>query len=175
MIRRSLSLPFVDSPSLARSRQVVISTGKADWEREVTDETASLAQLIRDEFAATEAAAEAKPSFLNKLARKFSSSVSLSNENKDEAEQVPGVHTSIVRGPTENRNLSILNSSFVSSSHEGHRESVMVFPDWKVVHDVEATKEHAREIVEKHLSLDNDQRIGRARDDESASSHLKTW
>ncbi|GAA5884560.1 hypothetical protein JCM16303_000028 [Sporobolomyces ruberrimus] len=148
-------------------RQVVISTGKSDWEREVTDETDSLAQLLRDEYAETISSASSKPSFLNNLARKFSSTVNLKGSND---EPLPGVHPSSARAPGSSTNLSILNSSFVSSSHHGDRESVMVFPDYKVVHDVEARKGHAQEMVERFLESDNN-RVGV----QAETSQLKSW
>ncbi|GAA5923606.1 sucrase/ferredoxin-like domain-containing protein [Sporobolomyces koalae] len=150
------------------ARQVVISTGKADWEREVTDETDSLAQLLRDQYATS----LKKPSFLGSLARKFSSTVNLSGSttSSDENKEVPGVLPTAARpnSTLTTNNLSIVNSSFVSSSHHGHKESVMIFPDYKVVHDVEAKKEHADEMVDKYLSIEN----GRAG---SSSSSLRSW
>jgi hypothetical protein len=146
----------------------VISTGKADWEREVTDEKDSLAQLLRDQYAETSTAASTKPSFLNKLARKFSSSVNLASDTAPP----PGVHPSLAQGsdPSTSTTLSILNSSFVSSSHHGHKESVMVFPDYKVVHDVEANKEDAGEMIERYLSSESG-RSGQVKE----GSSLKSW
>ncbi|GAA5908971.1 sucrase/ferredoxin-like domain-containing protein [Sporobolomyces salmoneus] len=155
------------------ARQVVISTGKRDWDREVTDSPNSLAQLLRDEYASTTTSESSKPSFLNNLARKFSSNLSLSSQSSQNDEPIPGVHPSIVRDErTTSKTLSVLNSSFVSNSHEGHRESVMVFPDYRIVHDVEAKKEHAKEMVERYLSVDNE---GRRIGESSEGSQLKSW
>ncbi|GAA6011739.1 hypothetical protein JCM11491_000735 [Sporobolomyces phaffii] len=166
-------------------RQVVISTGKADWDREVTDERDSLAQLVRDQYAERSAAAAAsststKPSFLDKLARKFSSSVTLdsSSTTTTTGPAPPGVHPSSAQaGPGRTAespsSLSILNSSFVSSSHEHDKESVMVFPDYKVVHDVEANARDAAELVERYLASENG-RAGR-RPAEVEGSRLKSW
>lgn len=46
---------------------------------------------------------------------------------------------------------SILSSSFISHSHSHNHESVIVLPDYKVVHDVEPTTPAVEELVERYL------------------------
>jgi len=48
----------------------------------------------------------------------------------------------------------------------------MIFPDFKVVHDVEAKKEVAKEMVAQYLSSENG-RVGR--EEKTATSTLKSW
>lgn len=158
------ALFLVTEGHLDPPRQVVISTGKSDWVREVTDEQDSIAQFIRDEYQSSQSTLSTKPSFLNKLARKFSSNVNLSTPSETAP---PGVLSQ-----SSSDSLSILNSSFVSSSHHGHKESVMIFPDYKVVHDVEAKKKVAEEMVVQYLSSEAG-RVGRGETTESNS--LKSW
>ncbi|GAA5878882.1 hypothetical protein JCM1840_000829 [Sporobolomyces johnsonii] len=129
----------------AYGRQIVVSTGKSDWERDVTDNDASLAGLVRRAY--DEAASGLSTSFFGKLASKLTG-------KGDEPPKVPGVHGSLAQGTSTSSRLSILNSSFVSHSHEGHKESVMIFPDFKVVHEVEEKREVAEELVKQYLSAE---------------------
>ncbi|GAA6064110.1 hypothetical protein JCM10212_002487 [Sporobolomyces blumeae] len=198
----------------AYGRQILISTGKANWEREVTDVKGSLAQLVKDEHESrlhlalgTNSSSDSQPksssstsssgSFLNRLASKFSStsissqppssapsSSSSSSSTPPHPEPIalpPGVHPTLSSsitssGPTSER-LSILTSSFVSHARDPSHHSVMVFPDYKVVHDVEPSKDKAKEVVERYLGQD----VGREGKPPqrslaaSSSSSLKSW
>ncbi|CEQ38643.1 SPOSA6832_00083, partial [Sporobolomyces salmonicolor] len=134
--------------SSAESRQILISTGKSDWEREVTDNDASLAGLVRKAYDdAASGSSGSSGSFFGKLASKLAG-------KGEEPPKVPGVHGSLAQGTSTSSRLSILNSSFISHSHEGHKESVMVFPDFKVVHEVEEKREIAEELVKQYLSTE---------------------
>jgi hypothetical protein len=64
---------------------------------------------------------------------------------------------------------SILNGSFISSSHHGHRESVISLPDFKVINEVEASPASIEELVKRYL----DPSIGRA--GSTLSGELRSW
>ncbi|KAG8722806.1 hypothetical protein FRC08_007754 [Ceratobasidium sp. 394] len=91
-------------------RQVVISTGKSDWPREVTEVSNSLAEHLSNAHSKLISSAPRPPK----------------SENAP-----PGVFTS-----TESHRLSVLNGSH----HElGTAHTVLVFPDYKLVKEVPAT------------------------------------
>lgn len=121
-------------------RQVVISTGKADWAHEVTEETGSLAQL---------------------LANNPSTSSSLKCTTASYPPSKPSTR------------IGILNGSHTSHEDETHR--VLVFPDYKVVSHVPATKSGAFDLQQRALdpalgrvgaptpnSTDIDEEVGRS-------------
>lgn len=101
--------------------QVVISTGKSDWPREVTEVSNSLAE------------------HLNNVHSKLVSSSSAPRPSKSSGAP-PGVFTS-----AESHRLSVLNGSHreVGSSKD---HTVLVFPDYKLVKSVPATAEGAADL-----------------------------
>lgn len=100
--------------------QVVISTGKSDWERDITEEEGSLAQHLTG---------------TSKHHRRPSGSAT-SRPKKLEVRNPPGIFTS-----TDQSRLSILNGSHTSLSCTDDKESVLVFPDYKVLKEVPCTQE----------------------------------
>lgn len=103
-------------------RQVVISTGKSDWAREVTEESGSLAEHISNAH--------------SKLIS--SSSAPRPSKSKDAP---PGVFNSV-----ESTRLSVLNGSHREVGCTPKTHAVLVFPDYKLVKDVPATAEGASEL-----------------------------
>ncbi|KAG8765684.1 hypothetical protein FRC12_007360 [Ceratobasidium sp. 428] len=100
-------------------RQVVISTGKSDWPREVTEVSNSLAEHLSNAHS------------------KLISSSSAPRPTKS-GDAPPGVFTS-----AESNRLSVLNGSH----HEtGAAHTVLVFPDYKLVKEVPATAEGATSL-----------------------------
>ncbi|QRV87900.1 altered inheritance of mitochondria protein 32 [Ceratobasidium sp. AG-Ba] len=95
-------------------RQVVISTGKSDWPREVTEVSGSLAEHISNAH--------------NKL-------ISSAPHPPKSSNAPPGVFV-----PTESHRLSVLNGSH---REIGAAHTVLVFPDYKLVKDVPPTAEGA--------------------------------
>ena len=91
----------------------MISTGKADWEREVTEVNGSLAALVHTMFSKS----TMKPADF--VAKKLQHSV-------------PGV---LNRG--EGARILILNGSHPTISEHHNRETVLIFPDYRVVFGVE--------------------------------------
>lgn len=105
---------------------MVISTGKTDWEKEVTEAEGSLAQYLsqssirhRRPSLDTGGAVDQKP-------------------KGTDSETVPGVFNS-----SDATRISILNGSHNTLSCDDNKETVLVFPDYKVVKDVERSQEGA--------------------------------
>lgn len=132
-------------------RQILISTGKSDWAREVTDESASLAGLVKAAYESDGAKGEAKGpgKLLGKLSKKL---LGGGDKPVDDA-ALTGVFPSsaVVPRPTQEPStapkLSILNASFLPSSHQDGVESVMVLPDFTIVQEVPETAAGAKELV----------------------------
>jgi len=112
-------------------RQIVISTGKTDWEREVTDVDGSLAASISGLFESYKSSS-AKPA--NTTAKKLEHTV-------------PGVFTQ-----QQGTRLSILNGSHTTISEHHERETVLIFPEYRVVFGVENTPKTAELLYEKAVS-----------------------
>ncbi|ORY80243.1 Sucrase/ferredoxin-like-domain-containing protein, partial [Leucosporidium creatinivorum] len=137
----------------AYGRQILISTGLADWEREVTD--SGLPANIKAAY--DEASSSGSSGFLGKLAKKlkggdsdgavfkgvYPSSAALATPSS-------GTSTPSAAAPAPTR-LSILNASLLSSSDSHSHQSVIILPDFKVVHQVGESKEAASELVEGYL------------------------
>lgn len=100
---------------------MVISTGKSDWPREVTEVSNSLAE------------------YLNNAHSKLISSSSAPKPTKS-AGAPPGVFTS-----TESNRLSVLNGSHHATGHS-KEHTVLVFPDYKLVKEVPATEDGASDL-----------------------------
>ncbi|ETW83862.1 hypothetical protein HETIRDRAFT_311858, partial [Heterobasidion irregulare TC 32-1] len=116
--------------------KVVISTGKSDWERSVTDVKGSLAAHLLAVDSGT---------------APCSASTSTSGTS------TPGTPGSTLRGfePTavtgifkdsETRKVSILNGSHDTLSAASDVETVLVFPDYKLVTEVPCSLDGAREL-----------------------------
>jgi hypothetical protein len=100
---------------------VVISTGKTDWEKEVTAAEGTLAAFLPE--------AEKKLSHKRESAR------------EGEIAPVPGIFTS----SQENR-LAILNGSHETLCDDCTKETVLVFPDYKVVIGIPRSLEGATDF-----------------------------
>ncbi|KAG8956729.1 hypothetical protein FRC04_000207 [Tulasnella sp. 424] len=107
-------------------RQVVISTGKSDWEREVTEARGTLAANLND---------------LSISGHKSSSS---SNGPK-----VPGVFNS-----DSATRLSVINGSHRTTSEDASKETVLIFPDYKMVTEVDSTSKGAETLARGFLDAE---------------------
>jgi hypothetical protein len=108
----------------------VISTGKTDWEREVTEVNGSLATRVHDIFKSSNSSAKPADPVAGKLKH-----------------SVPGVFTQ-----QEATRLSILNGSHTTISEHHDRATVLIFPDYRVVFGVENTPKAAELLYEKAVS-----------------------
>ncbi|CAE6487088.1 unnamed protein product [Rhizoctonia solani] len=102
-------------------RQVVISTGKSDWVREVTEESNSLAEHLNNVHGKLVSSSTARPS--------------------KSGGAPAGVFTA-----SDSTRLSILNGSHREVGCTPKTHTVLVFPDYKLVKDVPPTNESASEL-----------------------------
>ncbi|EUC67412.1 sucrase/ferredoxin domain protein [Rhizoctonia solani AG-3 Rhs1AP] len=103
------------------ARQVVISTGKSDWAREVTEESNSLAEHLSHVHGKLVASSTARTS--------------------KSGDAPAGVFTA-----SNSTRLSVLNGSHREVGCAPKTHTVLVFPDYKLVKDVPATNEGASEL-----------------------------
>lgn len=103
----------------AYHRQVVISTGKSDWAREVTDVSGTLAAFLNAH----------PPSSAPKHA------------NGDAANAVAGVCD-----PGHSEKVTILNGSHHTVADDPESDTILVLPDYKLVRAVERSKKGAEEL-----------------------------
>ncbi|TFY83933.1 hypothetical protein EWM64_g53 [Hericium alpestre] len=122
-------------------RQVVISTGKSDWARSVTDEKDSLAAHLQAVEAAT-------PSITPDNTEPGTPDSQLPS-GKPIRTPMAGIFKDSAAWT-----VSILNGSHdtLSRSHAHDKETVLVFPDYKVVLDVPRSPEGARELWENSVN-----------------------
>jgi hypothetical protein len=108
-------------------RQIVISTGKSDWTRDITDDKSSLAAAMAD--VASHPHTHHTPS----SPKPASSSKGV--------KPVTGLFNT-----SDSKRTSVLNGSHRTLSHEDDHETVLVFPDFKVVTEVARSLQGAREL-----------------------------
>ncbi|KAI1792067.1 Sucraseferredoxin-like protein [Ganoderma leucocontextum] len=140
-------------------RQIVISTPNHDWAREVTEAEGTLAAYV---------------------AAAVSAGGGTSGEQKAPkpaltAASAPGVFDTRADLSQLTR-VSIHNGRYLSVSQDGAKETVLVFPDFKAVTEVEVSEEGGREVFEKVLSPSIPlQAAPRPRADSDSGAGIKTW
>lgn len=145
-------------PSL--TNKIVISTGKSDWERDITDDKDSLAAAIGEVVAGASQPKSPKPA-----------STTISPKSTAAPPTTKGVRS--VTGlfnTSDSTRTSVLNGSHKTVCHDDHHESVMVFPDFKVVTEVPRSVQGAHQLWESAI----DPSIGRDGSYREKST-LKTW
>ncbi|CAE6516054.1 unnamed protein product [Rhizoctonia solani] len=141
-------------------RQVVISTGKSDWVREVTEESNSLAEHLNNVHVTEESNSLAE--HLNNVHGKL---VSSSTARPSKSGGAPaGVFTA-----SDSTRLSILNGSHREVGCTPKTHTVLVFPDYKLVKDVPPTNEGASELWKAVL----DPAVGI--EGKATDSGMKSW
>ncbi|TFK43173.1 Sucrase/ferredoxin-like-domain-containing protein [Crucibulum laeve] len=144
-------------------RQIIISTGKSDWERDITDNKQSLASHM------SEVISHSHP-------HSHSHNHSHSTPSHGSKPASPPANAKGVRPAagifrtSDSTKTSVLNGSHRTLCDEDDQETVLVFPDYKVVTDV-------------HRSLDGAQHLWDSAVDPSVGrdgaflekSPLKTW
>lgn len=123
---------------------MIISTGKSDWGREVTETQGTLAAYLAD------AKEEHKHS---------------SHGKSSKSSKVPGVFN-----PEEASRVLILNGSHRTICEDSKKETVLVFPDYKLVTEVERSPAGAEELWETEVNHPLDHEAAAASD-----THLKSW
>ena len=114
--------------------KVVISTGKSDWQHTVTGEQGSLASYL----SSIEGAA---PTTLTG----FSTPGTLPGTPNSTSSHLPNAVAGIFKD-SETHAISILNGSHDTLSKSCDHETVLIFPDYKVVAEVPRTLDGARDL-----------------------------
>lgn len=123
---------FVPPPSLGAKLhtvsyfQIVISTGRSDWEREVTEAKGSLAAYML-QVSTSSLLNAPKPSSPTSNGKSSCPSTGLFN-------------------PSQSTRTSILNGSHNTLCHEEDHETVLIFPDFKVASEVRRSMEGAQDL-----------------------------
>ena len=130
---------------------MVISTGKSDWERDITDEEDSLAAALSQVMHVSSQISVSPP--------RPSSSPPKAKISK----QSPGLFSS-----TDSDRISVLNGSHRSLSHEDDHETVLVFPDYKCISEVSRSRQGALELWQSAVDPSG-------REGTDIDSNLKTW
>ncbi|XP_006459893.1 hypothetical protein AGABI2DRAFT_184400 [Agaricus bisporus var. bisporus H97] len=115
---------------VAYNRQIVISTGKADWEKKITDAQGSLAAYLDD--LETKEQEEHKP--VHHTAA------------KSVRQGIPGLFRN-----SDSNHLSVLNGSHRTICDDDDCDTVFVFPDFKVVTEVERSSQGAQDLWDNYL------------------------
>jgi hypothetical protein len=108
---------------------VVISTGKSDWEREVTEAPGSLAAYIAE--VQSQAKSPSPP--------------------KTPTKPIQGIFNA-----NDANRVAILNGSHNTLSDEESLETVLVFPDYKVVTEVPRSLDGAKKLWKRVLNPSGD-------------------
>ncbi|THH15386.1 hypothetical protein EW146_g5082 [Bondarzewia mesenterica] len=138
-------------------RQVVISTGKSDWERSVTDVADSLAAhlLTVEESSAT--------------CSSLTPGTSTPGTPESTLHELDSTAVTGIFKDSETRKVSILNGSHDTLSVRSDIETALVFPDYKVVTEVPRSLEGARALWENSVDP-SVSRVG-----SSSRSQVKSW
>ncbi|WVF70276.1 hypothetical protein IAT40_005065 [Kwoniella sp. CBS 6097] len=134
-----------DSSKGGKGRIVVISTGKSDWERDHVDEKDSLAHHLDRVISS----APTPKSTSDKT--QTQSSLSYIAPSAFPAPSQPFTSPIPIQP-------SLYSSSLISQSDDPSDQTVLVFPDWKVTHEIENTKQGAQGLYDAQL----DGKLGRA-------------
>jgi Sucrase/ferredoxin-like len=139
--------------------KVVISTGKSDWGRSVTDEKGSLASHISN---------------IEKASLLITGGASTpwtapSTPIASTSHLLPTAVAGIFKD-SENQTMSILNGSHDTLSKCNDNETVLVFPDYKVLTEVPRSLDGARELWRNSVSP-SVSRLGSS----SGAGTVKSW
>jgi hypothetical protein len=118
---------------------VVISTGKSDWERSVTNEKGSLASYISNVEKA------AAPLTITGGGGASTPGTAPSTPIASTSHLLPTAVAGIFKD-SENQAVSVLNGSHDTLSKHNDNETVLVFPDYKVLTEVPRSLDGAREL-----------------------------
>jgi len=130
-------------------RQIIISTGKSDWDRDITDDKNSLAAAM------TELTSNAPPVLPGPVGGNL----------KDTRTSPPGLFLT-----SDSNRTSVLNGSHKTLCHEDDHETVLVFPDFTVVTEVHRSMQGAQKLWDSTINP----ALGRS-GTYSEKSILKTW
>lgn len=136
---------------------MVISTGKSDWEREVTEAKGTLAAYLLEVQNSNSPAKSAKPAKPKKLpVDDAPKSRNDALKPQDDALKPPKPPAGIFRS-AESSKISILNGSHLTICDDDEQDTILVFPDYTLITGVRQSIEGAQGL----WSLAVDPKVGR--------------
>ncbi|KAK1228899.1 hypothetical protein PQX77_008057 [Marasmius sp. AFHP31] len=174
-------------------KQIVVSTGKIDWELEVTLTRGSLAALVEwgvDRHRPFSFPSQTEPEPESESESGSSTSATTHDtespspspahikiESAPPPPSVPGIFDS---SDTSVTRLNVLNGSHHTLSDDKELETVLVFPDYLVVCEVPRTREGAQRLWDGWLDPRLDRGLRLERDDEEGVKeedeiNLRSW
>jgi hypothetical protein len=144
---------------LSSGIQIVISTGRSDWEREITDASGSLAASM----------AEVTRTRTHKT-HHHSTSNGKSNGHAHGKPSRDSRGPAGVFRPSDSARVSTLNGSHRTICDEDDHETVLVFPDFKVVSEVRRSAQGAQDLWDSAVNPELDHNGAFLE-----KSPLKTW
>ncbi|WWD09620.1 hypothetical protein V865_007748 [Kwoniella europaea PYCC6329] len=145
-----------------KGRVVVISTGKSDWERDHVDEKGSLAHHLDKAISSAPSIPSPPSSKSNK------SSLSYISPSAFPAPSQPLSHP--ISTPP-----SLYSSSLISQSDDPSDQSVLVFPDWKVVHEIDNSLNGAKALYKNQLSGELGRAGKKGVDEDDELARRRSW
>ncbi|GHJ88293.1 hypothetical protein NliqN6_4695 [Naganishia liquefaciens] len=173
--------------SKPQPRQLIVSTGKSDWPHDHTEDETGLSHHLNRALLEAEGITPGPPPPPKDKSKKENKSAPPPPAAVQESTKQPGhvdlvvgknglpqgiyeipdtagaeVEPSASTGIPKQPGTMLFSSSLVSQSHEGHRETVLSIPDWKVVLDVPNDIEGARGVLTDLVEhQDGQKRAGR--------------
>lgn len=133
---------------LTNSTQIVISTGKADWDREITHTHGSLAAYLSQVESTSKPCKERRPSVVSLPRSPPLDSILLRQKElgtivgtSPPPPSAPGVFNS-----EDAKRISILNGSHNTICEDPDLETILVFPDFKLVSEVPRSLDGAQNL-----------------------------
>jgi len=152
--------------------QIVISTGKSDWERDITDDRDSLAAALLEVTTSDPQTQIIPPTSVPPTPTSTPRPTTPSKPAPASPPPGKGVRPAVTGlfHTSDSKRTSVLNGSHRTLCHEDDHESVLVFPDFQVVTEVRRSVQGAHELWESAV----DPEIG-CDGSYLEKSILKTW
>ncbi|TIA96818.1 hypothetical protein E3P77_03273 [Wallemia ichthyophaga] len=133
------------------SKQVVLSTGKTDWEHDITDNELTLAGMLdrtQDTFKLKD-----DPGLMQRIiAKRTAQQTQKVQQSTNNTSKCEGVFDTRTDG---NGTIQILNGSHISPSTKKDRESALVFPDYVLAENICVNRETAEDFFKSHLAVNH--------------------
>ncbi|KAJ3488712.1 hypothetical protein NLI96_g2672 [Meripilus lineatus] len=162
-------------------RQVIISTGKSDWAFDIAFESGSLASYLSSASGSTPKPKKQKtegggsngtsPQVNGKEKDKANEKDKNKDKDKEKEKEKPKKPDPGTFNTSTAKRISILNGSHHTVCDDVKRESVLVFPDYKLVTEVERSKQGAAQLWRAAVSP----AVGRAGEILGDESPIRSW
>lgn len=158
-------------------RQILISSSKSDWFKEVTEEPESLAKFVYEAYTAGDEAGasvhdevKGPDRSLDGIKGIYPSLTSFQSKSTEVSLDKLNLDSHSTSPPP--LRLAITSSSFNSTSHSENHHSVIVLPDYKIIFEVRESKESAEDLVKNYL----DEKIPRSGvSNATTRTTLRSW